>query len=470
LCLKWRVLPPSVKYQEKDFFDIWICANNHNHLENSCHKTERLPLIPLGTMNTVPPSKNEEEKQLQESVQRYHNRLAEQHPRPQFIPTSRITEFTAIRQTSESKDLREMVINYKKAGYQRLKICSLFKENTKTQKVRPLDDDLKHESVASFDLLVNHRGWKRYTEATDSDVEYISETKIMKKSVQKKVKPQPQRHPATLWENARLAERSQASSWEMERKQSQNLVQECKALIEVETSNSSPDVILVLDKNDTDVSLKQEKNEVSLMKKEKQELCSDTPEIKRNSSLLNWESVPMEDLSPSSGHKAEVSVSGGCKVASSLAKSFQSTSVEETVRKLKSKLRIPSSPAREILLHFFSEFQLPPDFGYTSLEELIASSEIQNIYMIQYEKKLKRKMLSIIYDANRRGVVNEISVGQYERKRKVTEDKLNNLRVKLAVLLQKLQLGGPTGDLEQIDGYLEALLKEDNLLSHNTLN
>lgn len=65
---------------------------------------------------------------------------------------------------------------------------------------------------------------------------------------------------------------------------------------------------------------------------------------------------------------------------------------------------------------------------------------MQNIYMIQYEKKLKKKMLSIICDANRRGVVNEISVGQYERKRKVTEDKLNNLRVKLAVLLEKLKL------------------------------
>ncbi|KAI5948502.1 MORC family CW-type zinc finger protein 1 [Manis javanica] len=457
LCLKWRVLPPPVNFQEKDFFDIWICANNPNHLENSCNKTERLPLIPLGNMNTVLPSKNEKEKQLQESVQRYHNRLAEQHPQPQFIPISRITEFTAIRQTSESK------------------------ENTKTQKIRPLDDDLKHESAASFELLVNHRGLKRNTEATDSDVEYISETKIVKKSVQKKAKPQPQRHPAALQENARLAERSQASSWEMKKKQSQNLVHECKALIETEASNSSPDVILVLDEDDTDVSLKQEKNEVSLMKKEKQELCSDTPEIKRNSSLLNWESVPTEDLSPSSGHKAEVPVSGGCEFASSLAKSSQSTSVKETVRKLTSNLR-------EILLHFFPEYQLPPDFGYTSLEELIASSELeqcpeqtnkklkmvfnqmQNIYMIQYEKKLKKKMLSIICDANRRGVVNEISVGQYERKRKVTEDKLNNLRVKLAVLLEKLKLGGPTGDLEQIDSYLEALLKEDNLLSHNTLS
>lgn len=60
--------------------------------------------------------------------------------------------------------------------------------------------------------------------------------------------------------------------------------------------------------------------------------------------------------------------------------------------------------------------------------------------MAQYAKKLKRTTQSIIYDANRRGVMNEISLVQCEHKRKVTEDRLNNLRVKLAALLQKLQL------------------------------
>lgn len=67
-------------------------------------------------------------------------------------------------------------------------------------------------------------------------------------------------------------------------------------------------------------------------------------------------------------------------------------------------------------------------------------SQIQDVYMAQYEKNLKRKMQSIIYDANIRGVINEISLVRCEQKRKVTEDRLNNLRVKLAALLQKLQL------------------------------
>lgn len=60
--------------------------------------------------------------------------------------------------------------------------------------------------------------------------------------------------------------------------------------------------------------------------------------------------------------------------------------------------------------------------------------------MVQHERELKRKIQSITYDANRRGVVNEISLRQCEEKRKVTENKLNSLREKLAVLLQKFQL------------------------------
>ncbi|XP_030880044.1 MORC family CW-type zinc finger protein 1 isoform X3 [Leptonychotes weddellii] len=318
LCLKWRILPSSITYQEKEFFDLWICANNPNPLENSCHQAERLPSIPLGTMSSVSPSKTEKEKQLREAIQRYHSRLADSQPQ-------------------------------------------------------------------------------------------------------------------------------------------------------------------VLDKSDTEVSLKQEKKEVSLMKKEKQEPCSDTPEIKRNSSLPNRESAPMEDLSPSPGHNTSFTVSGCCHIAALLKESSQSTSVKETVRKLASNLR-------EILQYFFPQYQLPSEFGYTSVEELAASFEleqcpeqtnkklrmcfnqIQNVYMAQYERELKRKMQSIIYDANRRGAVNEISLGQCEEKRKITEDKLNNLRVKLAALLQKLQLGSPAGDQEQIDRYLEALLKEDNPLLRNALN
>nr|KAF6478126.1 MORC family CW-type zinc finger 1 [Molossus molossus] len=453
LCLKWRVLPPSVNYQEKELLDIWICANNSNLSENSCHQAEHLPSIPLGTMSTVSPSKNEKEKRLQESVRRYQNQLAEWQPQSQFIPTSRIAEFTTICRTSASR------------------------ENTKAQRIRPSGSGLKHESCASCELRASHRGWKRNLEGTDSDVEYVSETTVMR-SARKKVGPQ-QRHPAALPGGVTPAARSQASSWEMKRKQSQNLVQQCQPLIEVETSSRDPDIIPILDQSDNSVLLKQEKKEDSLMKKEKQELCSDAAEIKGNS-LPKWKSLflssaPVEELDPSAGCEASIAVSGDCTVASAMTESSPGTSVKDTVRKLMSNLW-------EIILYFFPEYQLPSEFGYSSVEEFVARSEleqcpeqtnrklkicfqqIQNVYMAQYEKKLKGKTQSIIYDANRRGVINEIALMQCEQKRKVAEDKLNNLRVKLAAFLQKLHLGGPGGDLEQMDSYVEALLKEDHLL------
>uniref|UniRef100_A0A2K6M025 MORC family CW-type zinc finger 1 n=1 Tax=Rhinopithecus bieti TaxID=61621 RepID=A0A2K6M025_RHIBE len=429
LCLKWRVF---------------------------CHQIERLPSIPLGTMNTISPSKNEKEKQLRESVLKYQNRLAEQQPQ----------------------------------------------ENTKTQKIRLLGDDLKHESLSSFELSVSHRGQKRNTEETDSDVEYISETKIMKKSMEEKMNSQQQRLPVALPENVKLAERSQESQianitsvwraqpteeplknaqaafWEMKKKQSLNFVEECKVLIEDDNSKSDSDIILVSDKSNTDASLKQEKKEIPLINQEKQELCNDVLAMKRSSSLPSWKSllnVPMEDVNLSSGRKDRVCVSGSDKVASSPSSS-QSTPVEETVRKLKSKLR-------EILLYFFPEYQLPSELEEPALScELeqcpehinkklkMCFNQIQNTYMVQYEKKIKKKLQSIIYDSNTRGIHNEISLGQCENKRKISEDKLKNLRIKLVLLLQKLQAGGPEGDLEQIDTHLEALLKEDNPLLQNNLN
>ncbi|CAH6792387.1 Morc1 [Phodopus roborovskii] len=428
LCLKWRVLPFLSNYEE-EFPDMWICANNPNNMGNSCNQPEHLPSIPLGTMNRRPPSKDEKEKQLEESVQRYQNRLAEAQPQEKSKP-----------------------------GRMGPSVVELF------QGTPP----------SSGELSSSQRGQKRSTEDGDSDVEFVCMTKVLKRTVKKKMQHQPRSHAPALLENLKSGEASQVSSWETKGRQSENLVQECKASTEVETSGD-PAVILVWDKTSTKVSLKQERAEVPLANTGKQELCDETLVMKGNPSALNWESLPrmqMEDLSLLSGHEVS-SKNGDHQLPSSLMPS-QSTSAQETARKLMSNLK-------EILLYFIPEFQLSSEFECTSLEELVTSpklercpettnkklktclSKIQNIYMVQYEKRLKRKMQSLIYETSRRGLLNEVFLGQCELKRKKTEEKLHNLRAKLALLLQKLHLGGPAGDLQQIDAYLEALLKEDHL-------
>ncbi|XP_028611437.1 MORC family CW-type zinc finger protein 1 [Grammomys surdaster] len=453
VCLKWRVLPSSSNYQEKGFPDVWICTNNVNNLENSCNQMEHLPSIPLGTMNRRSSSKDEKEKQLQESVQRYQDRLVESQPqKSQLIVTSKIPECKSSCRSSASK------------------------EKSKHGRIKSSGCDPSQGSSSSVEFSFSQRGQKRSPGNADSDVEFICMTKIPKKKVKYL---QPSHKPAPL-ENLKLEDTAQVSSWEIQRRQSENLVQECKASTEVEASSRDPTVTVVWDKSSTKASLKQEKDEVPLKKTDKQELCDDAPVAKGNSSALHWKSLPrvqMEDLSPRSEHKVS-SVNGSCQLPSSLMPSG-SMSVEETARKLLSKLR-------EILQYFVPEFQLSSGFECISVEELITNPElercpesinkklktcfkqIQNTYMAQYEKRLKRKMQSIVYEANRKEILNKVFLEQYELKRKRTEEKLSALRAKLALLLQKLQLGGPPGDLQQIDTYLEDLLKEDHL--RTTLN
>ncbi|XP_060226975.1 MORC family CW-type zinc finger protein 1 [Meriones unguiculatus] len=451
LCLKWRVLPSSYNYQEKEFPDIWICANDPNNLENSCNQRELLPSIPLGTMSRRSPSKDEKQKQLQESIQRYQDRLVEIQ--------SQTSHLIAVGSNPESKSTC---------------LSSAPKEKSKLGKTRPAVGDPAQGTPSSLELSSSQRGQKRSTEAEDSDVEFVCVTKMLKRSTKKKVRHQPPSHAPALLENFKHVHASQASSWEVERRQSENLVQKCEASTDVETGSKDPDVILVWDESSTKVSLKQEITEVQLTKTEKQWLCDDTPVMERKSSALNLKSLPgmqMEDLSSHSEHKVS-SVNGEGQPSSSQVPS-QSSSIEETAKKLMSNLR-------EILLYFIPEFQLSSEFECTSIEKLISPeleqcpenineklkicfNQIQNIYMVQYEKRLKRKVQSIIYEANRRGVLNEVFLGQCELKRKKTEEKLSDLRAKLALMLQKLRLGGPAGDLEQIDAYVEDLLKEDHL-------
>ncbi|XP_032101541.1 MORC family CW-type zinc finger protein 1-like [Sapajus apella] len=144
--------------------------------------------------------------------------------------------------------------------------------------------------------------------------------------------------------------------------------------------------------------------------------------------------------------------------------SSQSTSVKEPVRKLMSKLR-------ETLLYFFPEYQLPSELEEPALscgleqcpEQInkklkMCFNQIQNTCMAQYEKKLKRKIQSVIYDSNTRGIHNLSG----------DEKCLCQCHRAFFRVIEYLEVkGGPESDREQIDTYLEALLKEDNLLFQN---
>uniref|UniRef100_A0A8C5NVB5 MORC family CW-type zinc finger protein 1 n=1 Tax=Jaculus jaculus TaxID=51337 RepID=A0A8C5NVB5_JACJA len=375
LCLKWRVLPLSTQYREEDFLGMWICANNPNKSENSCHQVERLPSIPLGTRSAAPSSQTEKDRHLRECVQRYQEKLAEPRPQVSCSPSSPRRCSSCLHRVAAPID--------------------------------SLPSPFLPTLSSSFDQ-------KRDAESAESDVEFVAKTETAKSSRKKQRSLGPRGLGAAL--RTSTARRPQVRSFSC-------------------FLSTKPTIIHLVS--------------------------------------MSLPSVPVEDLSP--GLEPDVSsVSDSCQITSSPVMSSQSTSIKETVRKLMSNLR-------EILLYFVPESQLTSAFNYVSVEELIGSpqmeqspektneklkvcfSEIENILMVQYERNLKRRLQSMIYDSNRRGLLNEVYLIQCEHKRKLAEEKLNNLRAKLAVLLQKLQLGGPAGDLEQMDAYVEALLKSNTL-------
>ncbi|XP_051846566.1 MORC family CW-type zinc finger protein 1-like [Antechinus flavipes] len=194
---------------------------------------------------------------------------------------------------------------------------------------------------------------------------------------------------------------------------------------------------------------------------DKPKLRADTPETKQNSSPLNSESLSADDLSTCPGQK-ERFVKHECDVAVPFLKPSQSTCAKKTIEKLMAQLR-------EILLYFHPHSKVSKDLDYKSLEELMAFFEIWSVYMVQYEKKIRRKMQSLTQQANKTAMNNEAHHKQCEKQIQITENKLKSLRVKVATLLSNWNMSTPSDDLEHIDSYIEALLNEENIFLPDTL-
>ncbi|XP_072470150.1 MORC family CW-type zinc finger protein 1 [Notamacropus eugenii] len=455
LCLKWRVLPSADDYKKRENLVNWTCASNPNLLENSCHRPEQLPSFPLGTMKQLSSSEDEKEKQLRDSVQRYQNKLVEQQSKNSyFVPASKTTEFLPSSQASAPK------------------------EYAKSRTVVPQRDASEQDICSSSVVWGKVFSQKRRRSRSGSISNHILEARIPETTVRKKVK-QARRH----LENTKINENSQVSSWKAKRKPHQGFVEDSKIIIEDEDSSSGPELIMFADESNAVMTVKHEKKE-SLVNKglvsveDKLKLYADTPEIKQNSSPLNLESPSTDDLSPCPWKKEEEFMEEDATVP--LVTPPQSTCVKETVGKLMAQLR-------EILLYFHPHCKLSKDLNYKSMEELMAMCELENcpeqlnkklqmccdqiwsVYMVQYEKKVRRKMHSLTQQANKTAMNNEAHHKQCEKQITITENKLKSLQAKVATLLSNWNLRTASDDFENIDSYIEALLNEENLFLPNTL-
>ncbi|XP_074839622.1 MORC family CW-type zinc finger protein 1 [Carettochelys insculpta] len=131
ICLKWRVLSSSTDGENPYHRGIWTCAKIPGPLEDKCNRPERLPSIPLGTVNRLSLSPNDKEKLLIDSIQRHQRKLENLQSRK-----SRLIKPHMVAQCEDSSE--NLIIN---EPLPETESQSMFLEKSKVSKIKKEDCD-----------------------------------------------------------------------------------------------------------------------------------------------------------------------------------------------------------------------------------------------------------------------------------------------------------------------------------------
>ncbi|XP_073162278.1 MORC family CW-type zinc finger protein 1 [Lepidochelys kempii] len=477
ICLKWRVLSSSTDIENKDHRGIWTCEMIPGPLENKCNRPERLPSIPLGTLNRLSLSPNDKEKLLIDSIQRHQRKLENLQSQK-----SRLIQPHTVAQCGDSSGT--LLIDF-----------PFFKKNENVQKTVSQRNAFHREPAPSSSCLdncsrkqdVQKRGPKRRD---------ISEHRA---TSQKKARPQ-ERHipPVSL-----LEKHHQVSLVPHE---SQQMFLEKSEIAKIKKEDSDLEIICVMDEDETeDLSKCGESKEVLWLNKGsfggRQKQCDlqryicfdrkDATKIKGNNlPSSKWESALAEDPKGCAEGKVQVPMQEMGAVAH-IEESSQCMSAKKTIETLTSLLR-------EVLLYFLPDCKLSREqLNCMSSEDLVSMfkpegtseqlkkpalccSQVMKDYFVQHESKILRKIQSLTNHSCEVAYVSELQQRRCEMQIKATQEKLKTLREKISerihpellIELRKhcqsvkkkhdLSLEGDhVDDLKQIDGYLEELLKQD---------
>ncbi|XP_019379460.1 PREDICTED: MORC family CW-type zinc finger protein 1, partial [Gavialis gangeticus] len=460
ICLKWRILASSTDAENGDHSGIWICTYNPNPLENKCHRPEHLPSIPLGTLNKPAQLPNDKEKLLLESIQRHQKKLENlQSQRPHLIEphTSVHSEESTGAAKKTQKERAQTTVQQRHVFHRESSVLSVYRRKKYEQKAEKM----------------SLRRWK------------ITEQRLPS---QKTDRPhQQQKHVISLLEKDH--EVSLICPPEVKNKQTS---QEQSEVVEIVGEDNDPDIIYVIDSEceTEDLPNYGESNERLWLNKDLFEGKCKWPDIQTRICLdqmdptkIKGNNVPpskvesslAEDLKEHAERKVQVIMQSAA--TAKLTESPQSLSGKKTVEILTSHLR-------EVLLYFLPDSKLSQEqISGMSTEELISLFKVIKDYFVEYERQLLGKIQSITSHSCEVAKIWELRQRGCELEMKATKEKLKNLREKMAELLQRLLPGSvtefqkycqsvnekkdlsaegvETDDLEQLDGYLEELLKQD---------
>ncbi|XP_067402494.1 MORC family CW-type zinc finger protein 1 [Emydura macquarii macquarii] len=477
VCLKWRVLSSSTDIENRDHRAIWTCAKIPGPGENKCNRPEHLPSIPLGTLNRLSQSPNDKEKLLIDSIQRHQRKLENLQSEKSVLIKPQ-----SIAQCGDSN--RTLLIKAKEDVQKTVSQRNAF-----------------HREPAPPSLCLDKFSRKEHVQKKGPRRWDISEHRA---TPQKKARPhERQIRPVSLLEKVKDHRVSLVPLPEIE---SQQMFLKKSKVAKIKKEDSDPEIIFVMDSEDEseDLSKCGESKEFFRLKKgscggkQKQcdlqrYICFDqkyATKIKGNnlpSSKL--ESVLAEDPK---GH-AEGEVQDAMQETGAVAhigESSQCMSGKKTIETLTSHLR-------EVLLYFLPDCKLSREqLNCMSAEDLVSMfkpegpseqlkkpalccSQIMKDYFVQYESKMLGKIQSLTRQTCEIAHVSELQQRRCELQIKATQEKLKSLREKMSKLMRRilpelltklrkhsqkhdLSLEGDhIDDLQQIDGYLEELLKQD---------
>ncbi|XP_043366510.1 MORC family CW-type zinc finger protein 1 [Dermochelys coriacea] len=473
ICLKWRVLSLSTDIENKDHCGIWTCEMIPGPLENKCNRPERLPSIPLGTLNRLSLSPNDKEKLLIDSIQRHQRKLENLQSQK-----SRLIKPHTVAQCGDSSG------------------TLLINKNENVQKTVSQRNAFHREPAPSSSCLdncsrkqhVQKRGPKRWD---------ISEHRA---TSQKKARPKEQQIPPI----SLLEKHHQVSLVPHE---SQQMFLEKSEVAKIKKEDSDLEIICVMVSEDEteDLSKCGESKEVIWFNKGsfggKQKQCDlqryiccdrkDATKIKGNNlSSSKLESALAEDPKRCAEGKVQVPMQEMGAVAH-IEESSQCMSAKKTIETLTSLLR-------EVLLYFLPDCKLSREqLNCMSAEDLVSMfkpegpseqlkkpalrcSQVMKDYFVQHESKILRKIQSLTRHSCEVAYVSELQQRRCEIQIKATQEKLKTLREKMSERIHPELLielgkhcqsvkekhdlsleGDHVDDLKQIDGYLEELLKQD---------
>ncbi|XP_054830407.1 MORC family CW-type zinc finger protein 1 [Eublepharis macularius] len=418
ICLKWRLLSLDTNINNERYRDIWICEENKQPLEKICYVPEHLPSIPLGTFHSPSWSLNDKGKLLIDSIQQPQRKLKNQ--KFNLVQPHTVVQHTEDRRIAKNKTVCQKEAFHKDPS----PACScLIKNSANKRRVRNLSFQ---KQPPAKQKIHSQRKWHPHQE----------EKYRLSEPNDRMIHNMPMLLPLEIQDEQPLNEKPE--------------------VIKIETDSESEVIcIIISDSENEDLPMHEECKDFAFIHKdeEKQVQRGEKEDIQLNLKACiipeKKDLCQTDSESSSTEHKASNSEQAHVSVQDSGVAVAHCKTIETLTDHIK-----------EVLMYFLPKCSLSREhLTCMSTEDILSIFK----YYSQCERHTSEKIQSIGLEAKHAEAEAETKIGLCEVQVKTAQERLNHLREKMAQLLLKIHPHLLINNLEDIDGYLEEIQKEEHL-------